>query len=316
MSLLSRLDRILGRTGVALEGRRARALRQKAWEGVAELVMHPPTLQGEGATGIVFSRDRALQLHAFLGSWFSCVLSPCPLRVLYTTSDDAHRRSYDELAELWSGRVEFVRETSFRDDLLALVRGADAPRVVFFTDDGLFLDPFDLDEALRWDPRTHVFALTKGRGLRHCFVTDRPQSLPPFHPGPAGSEELLCWTWKDGDDGDWRFPLSLDGHVLGRQEMSILLEAIPFRSPNTLEGEMQVYLPLFLPREGLCFPREKLVNIPANSVQRDWKNRHTGLHGADELLRHWQEGRRIEHEAFRGLSCRDAETSAYRFLAR
>lgn len=316
MSLLSGLDRILGRAGVHLEGRRARQLRRKAWEGIAELLMHPPSLDGEGAEGIVFSRDRAMQLHAFLGSWFSCVLSPCPLHVLYTTSDSSHERSYEQLREIWSDRVRFVREEDFREDLLSLIRGFSTPRVVFFTDDGMFLDPFDLDEALCWDPRTHVFALTKGRGLRHCFVTDRPQGLPPFHPGPPGSEELLCWTWRDGDEGDWRFPLSLDGHVLGRQEMSILLGAIPFRSPNTLEGEMQVYLPLFLAREGLCFPREKLVNVPANSVQRDWRNRHTGHHGADELLRLWQTGQRIEHEAFRGLSCRDAETSAYRFLPR
>lgn len=313
--ILGTLRRILAKAGVHLEGDAGRRLRADALEAVAELLMHPVAPVGPGAEAIVFSRDRAMQLHAFLGGWFSCVLSPCPLTVLYTTSP-AHETSYQELAALWAGRVTFVRETEFRADLLAIVRDSGAPRIVFFTDDGMFLDPFDLDDATSWDPRTTVFALTKGRGLRHCFITDRAQSLPPFQPSPPGAEELLCWRWKDGDPGDWSYPLSVDGHVFDRHEMSVLLGAIPFHSPNTLEAAMQVYDPFFRPRLGLCFPREKLVNIPANTVQTDWRNRDTGLHKPDELLALWNAGQRIEHEAFRAMSSGNAETTPYRFVKR
>jgi len=316
LRILPTLDAIFSKFGARLEGANSRKMRENAWEGIADLLMHPVLTAPPGATGIVFSKDRALQLHAFLESWFACVLSPCPLRVLFATGDPAHEASYAELMEIWGGRVVFVRESSFRDDLIAILQGSDEARVLFFTDDGIFLDPFDLDDAVRWDPRSNVFALTKGKGLRHCFLTDRPQALPVFETPPDGAEEFLCWRWKDAEVGDWSYPLSLDGHVLGRQELSILMDAIPFRSPNTLEAALQVYVPLFLPRRGLSYPREKLVNIPVNTVQRDWRNRDTGLHSASELLAKWNEGLRIEHEAFRGLSSRDAETSSYRFVKR
>lgn len=306
---------LAAKAGWHVEGRTARQRREAGLAGIANLLMDPCPAPGEGAEAIVFSRDRAMQLHAFLGSWFACAIAPCPMRVLYTASPD-HESSYEELREIWKGRAEFVRETSFRADFLALLRSLSAPRVVFFTDDGMFLDPFDFDEAARHDPRQAIFALTKGRGLRHCFITDTPQELPPFLPPTPGCEELLSWRWQDGDPGDWSYPLSVDGHVFSRHELSILLESVAFTSPNTLESAMQVFQPFFAPRLGRCFPREKLVNIPANTVQTDWRNRDTGLHSTTDLLAKWNSGLRIEHEAFRAMNCRDAETTPYRFVPR
>lgn len=311
--------RLLARFGLHVEGENARENRRVALEACAELLRRDAAFMPTpppGATGIVFSRDRAMQLHAFLGSWFACAIAPCPLRVLYAATTTEHERSYRELASSMDGRVEFLAETDFREDLLRLLSMDDASRVVFFTDDGMFLDPFDMDEVVRWNPRTHVFSLVHGRALRRCFVLDRPQELPAFREPPPGGEELLCWTWGESDPGDWSFPLSLDGRVLDRQEMSILLGGLRFRSPNTLETAMQVWAPLYAVRAGLAFPRERLVNVPANTVQKDARNRDTGLHGTDELLRRWAAGERIEHEAFRGLRCGDAETSGYRFVRR
>jgi hypothetical protein len=278
----------------------------------AALLPAPPP----GATGVVFSKDRAMQLHAFLSSWFACAVSPCPLRVLFAAGSAEHERAYDELARIWSGRVDFVRERDFRSDLLGILGLDDAPRVVFFTDDGMFLDPFDMDDAVRWNPRTHVFSLVHGRALRRCFVLDRPQSLPPFLDPPEGGDELLCWSWAQGDPGDWSFPLSLDGRVFDRREMSALLGALEFRSPNTLEMAMQAWMPLFRRRKGLSFPRERLVNIPTNTVQEDCRNRETGRHSSRELLERWMEGERIEHERFRALRCDEAESSGFHFVRR
>lgn len=311
--------KLLARLGYRIESIAAAQNRALAMDACAALLsadVQRLPMPAPGATGVVFSKDRALQLHAFLSSWFACAVSPCPLRVLYAAGNPEHERSYQELAAIWKGRVVFEREKDFRADLLRILAQEEAPRVVFFTDDGMFLDPFDMDDAVRWNPRTHIFSLVHGRGLRRCFVLDRPQSLPPFGNPPEGAEELLCWTWSQGDPGDWSFPLSLDGHVMDRQEMSILLEHVPFRSPNTLEMAMQAWLPLFRSRKGLSFPRERLVNIPANTVQKDCRNRETGRHSASELLGRWKAGERIEHESFRGLRCDEAETSSFRFVRR
>ncbi len=43
---------------------------------------------------IIFSMDRALQLHAFLGSYYDNVRPPLPLRIVYRTSTDDHYRAY------------------------------------------------------------------------------------------------------------------------------------------------------------------------------------------------------------------------------
>lgn len=310
---------LLKTLGYRLESDAFAAQRERGIDACAELLRRDALALPEpppGATGIVFSKDRAMQLHAFLSSWFSCAISPCPLHVLYAASPGDHERSYRELSALWSGRVEFVAETDFRADLLRLIALDDAPRIVFFTDDGMFLDPFDMDDAVRWNPRTHVFSLVHGRNLRHCFVLDRPQALPPFRDPPRGAEELLCWSWGEGGIGDWSFPLSLDGRVLDRQEMSVLLGHLPFRSPNTLEMAMQTWSSLFRSRMGLAFPRERLVNIPTNTVQKDVRNRETGRHSTGELLGRWLSGERIEHETFRGLRCDEAESGSFRFVRR
>ena len=310
---------LLSRIGYRISSEAAAVARERALLACGDLLLRDAGTQPApppGATGVVFSKDRAMQLHAFLSSWFACAVSPCPLRVLHAAGSIEHERAYEELAAIWRGRVDFVRERDFRDDLLRILGQDDAPRVVFFTDDGMFLDPFDMDDAVRWNPRTHVFSLVHGRTLRRCFVLDRPQALPPFRAPPEGGEELLCWSWADGDPGDWSFPLSLDGRVLDRREMSVLLANIDFRSPNTLEMAMQVWAPLYRMRMGLSFPREKLVNIPCNTVQKDCRNKETGLHSADDLLRRWQRCERIEHERFRGLRSDEAETSGFHFVRR
>ena len=57
---------------------------------VAGYSVHP-------AEGIVFSKDRPLQLHALLCSYSEKVVSPVPLHILYHTSTSAHQESTFEL---------------------------------------------------------------------------------------------------------------------------------------------------------------------------------------------------------------------------
>ena len=55
------------------------------------------------AEGIVFSKDRALQLHALLCSYSEKVATPVPLRILYCVSTPEHQKAYDEIMEIFSG---------------------------------------------------------------------------------------------------------------------------------------------------------------------------------------------------------------------
>src|SRR5829696_1488892 len=73
--------------------RRARA----ATELVGVLSSVDRERAGRGAEGVVFSMDRAMQLHALLVSYQSRVANPAPLHVLYRASSAAHQAAYDEV---------------------------------------------------------------------------------------------------------------------------------------------------------------------------------------------------------------------------
>src|SRR5690242_7559406 len=92
---------------------------------------------------IVFSRDRAMQLDAFLTSvQLHASAAYTSMWVLYTTTADRHRESYARLEEIYPD-VEWVEESSFRDDLINVVSTEPAePLTVFHTDDDIFYGTF------------------------------------------------------------------------------------------------------------------------------------------------------------------------------
>ena len=309
--------RWLASRGLEFAGRETTARRTAFLETLEEWSVEdfdPPVGDPHSATGIVFSKDRALQLHALLESWSNCVRGSAELVVLWTASDPAHETSYRELSALWEGRVRFRHETSFREDLLDEIESSRASHLFFMTDDALVLRPFDLSSCLLPDPGRAVFSLTHGRGLDWCFVARKTQGIPPLSDAGTGR---LSWIWKDGDQGtDWSCPLSLDGKFFSRREALLLVSRLPFRNPNTLEMSLQVFSTLFARRTGVCFESPALVNVPCNTVQTECVNPDTGLHGVRDLLFRWQAGERIRWEAFLGLSPREAETKIFSFMTR
>jgi len=311
------LRRLISRLGLEISGRETSARRRAFLETLEEWAIadfDPPPGEPLSATGIVFSRDRALQLHALLEGWDACVRGTADLVVLWTASDPAHEASYRELSALWEGRVRFHRETAFRDEVLREIEASGATHLFFLTDDGMVLHPFDLSACLLPDPRGSIFSLTHGRGLDWCYAARRAQEIPTLSEAGGGR---LSWVWKDGDPGtDWSCPLSVDGKFFSRREALLLLSRLPFRNPNTLEMALQVFSPLFARRDGVCFEEPALVNVPCNTVQTECVNPDTGLHGVGELLLRWRAGERIRSEEFRGLGPREAETKSFNFMTR
>jgi len=262
---------------------------------------------------VIFSRDRALQLHALLQSWFAQVDGSARIMVLWTASKE-HEESYRQLQEIWGDRVAWLREDNFRQDLLGLLAGACESHLLFLTDDALVLRPFALSQALLPDPLRRVFALTHGPELDYCFIARRHQRVPELCAAGAG---LLEWEWGQGEEEtDWAFPLSVDGKVFLLAEMRLFLEHLPFRNPNTLERAMQVLQPLFVSRKGVCLQACRVVNVPCNTVQRDYAHPDTGLFTLDVLRAHWEKGERIFWEDFQELPPVEAESRPYRFVAR
>lgn len=262
--------------------------------------------KGTGASavaGLVFSFDRALQLHGLLSSYFRHAADPAPLTVLFRTSSPAHRCAYDEVASLFARPesprdIAWIAETSFKSDLETTLASLASDRVFFLVDDIVFTHPFAFADFASLDPRRYVVSLRHGRQLRHHYALDRPMALPAWREDPATPAGMSVWRWREGKD-DWNYPLSVDGHVFDRLEFLSLLGLIPYKAPNSLEHGLQAFWPLFADRLGVAYERSRLVNIPYNRIQEEFANR-AGTLDTEVLLLAWEEGQRMEIEALDG----------------
>ncbi|MFZ4770695.1 MAG: hypothetical protein ACOYLO_11000 [Ferruginibacter sp.] len=267
-------------------------------------------------SGIVFSKDRAMQLHALLSSYFYYTKNYGPLTILYTYSDANHERSYNMLQEeMKHFPVTFIKETDFAGQLIEVINQADADRLFFLTDDGIFIDHYDLNDSLYFDPVKHIFSLRLGADLDFCYSYNIPQKIPSFHEMKKEGAPFYCWNW-DSMTGspDWIYPLSVDATVFFKKEMEMLLNQLEFKNPNSLEYQMQQYNDLFLCRTGVCYAKVKYVNVPCNIVQSEFENISTGAFSTGELLHHFLAGKRIDWKIVEKWKARDVQLMKYSFI--
>lgn len=252
------------------------------------------------AEGIVFSKDRPLQLHALLASYAELVRDPPPLHVLYRPTSDAYRAAYDEVLRASPARLgKVVVETRFRDDLLALLDGVEAPRTFFLVDDIVFVRETDLAPLLRLDPARFVPSLRLAPHLTRSYAFDRDQPLPPFREGVLADPDLRCWRWKDGAF-DWAYPLSVDGNVFSTGEIRWMARRASFVAPNSFERGLQAFERAFRTRLGVCHAESRILNVPCTRVQQEIDNLHGQIDPA-ELLEIWRSGRRLDHRRLYGI---------------
>lgn len=300
-------------------------MRHRIWSSLADTFCFPPTKSGLSRRAlrafaackarwpkqqnrstiecVVFSKDRALQLHGLLATLREKVRPAVPVHVLYTASSDAHHAAYRELAEM-AGKddIRFIRQEtpgSFRRDLLEILFAMKCDLIFFLVDDILFTEPVDLGELLRYDPDRFVPTLRMGRNLSRCYVLQSPQPLPQFLTLPDQGKGTIVWKWNQGDL-DWGYPLSVDGHFFSRREIAAMAALVSFNAPNTFEDALQVFRPWFDNRFGVGYEKSKIINIPCNRVQKERENL-SGELDPDMLLERWQQGYRIDYEKLYGF---------------
>jgi hypothetical protein len=253
---------------------------------------------------IVFSKDRALQLHALLSSYLEKVTPRIPLHILYQTSTPAHRKAYDEIAELFSiNNITFIKQssdTSFSDNLMSILESIQSEKLFFLVDDVIFVEDFDIKDFARFDTDSFVPTLRMGAHLTTCYTLQKDQPLPKFIPDIINDQGKITWKWDHGVY-DWTYPISLDGHFFSTQEISAMIQLIDFSAPNTLEDKLQKFRRFFLPRYGVAYKKSKIINIPCNKVQKENKNLHGSAH-QDFLLEQWQKGYQMDYQALYGFT--------------
>ena len=250
---------------------------------------------------VIFSKDRALQLHALLASMFEHVSGSYSVRVLYCASTDEHLKAYQDVADLMLGgpAIEWCREDDFQQDLIKVLRAGKSDRVCFLVDDIVFIRPVDFDSLSGAILDQGILSLRLGRGIDFCYTKQKPMKQPALSK-VRGEEGLLQFSWGEGQY-DWAYPLSVDGHVFPRHEMIVAVESLDYRAPNSFEGALQLLNSLYSKRSGYCFELPRILNIPLNRVQ-DEKHNISADVSPEYLLEKWNEGMMMDYMSLAGVT--------------
>lgn len=250
---------------------------------------------------IIFSYNRALQLSALLNSikdnWKDIEYH---IDIIYNTSNETFERGYQLLKQtidFSKKRISFFKEqkvkypqwtfkeltdvynlkllyfcpflrhakTTFRKQLLNILKNSTSKHVMFLTDDSIFIKPIQIDiddfEWINKDPFHNLIS------MRHGIETMGDKKL-------IFANNRYHWDFSKYSTNDhWGYRFSLDAHIYHKESMLKTLSSISFLNPNTLESSGMLHINkkgLF--NKGRCFQNMSILSFPINIVQTTFKN--------------------------------------------
>jgi len=246
---------------------------------------------------IVFSKDRPMQLELFIRSFNKYVknFNNYIINVLYTYSNTNFKKGYDKLFDMGYTNIVFVKENKFKLDLINLIDSRLTEFILFFVDDNVFKNDFDF-----YDNQMNLFkndneilcrSLRLHPNLTYCYpmrlkITKYPVFL---------EDNIFYWR---GEQGDYGYPMSVDGHMFRTKEILPLVKELNYKNPNSFEGLMATHS-LNLSKM-ICYNKSIIVNNPCNIVQINNLNVYGNI-TANELNDKFLEGYIINLNNFDGI---------------
>jgi hypothetical protein len=264
-----------------------------------------------GVASIVWSKDRAMQLHAFIRTFKKYCKNRGPLYVLYQTSNERHKKSYLELIEIFKDdQIFFINEKNFKEDLLKLCESLLHNKILFFADDFLLIRPFDLKVINSFSSLENIVSLNLGTDFILSISDNTNLTLPKL---TQETDSFLSFSWDDPQSsiGNWTYPITVAAHVYNRFEICAMLSAISFKCPNSLELRLQIFRPIFSSKRGVCPKMVTCIETNINTVQNAvpvfevW-----GVDkeiSADDLLEQWASGKQFNLDFINGQSIRELQ---------
>lgn len=253
--------------------------------------------------GMIFSKDRAMQLDATLKSLdLNCKdRSDMDVKVLYTVSNPIHENQYDRLTEEYTS-VEFIKERDFTRQLLSSMESY--PFILFLVDDNIMVRHFsikDITEALSKHDDALGFSLRLGRNTQYCYSLNAFQKLPDFTFIEKGFIKF-DWTAAEYDFG---YPLEVSSSVYRTKDLFSLLTGTEFSNPNTLEFQLASHTYQYAGIKNCIISNETSITFcnPVNKVQHVYNNRVGTKAGytSHELSQMFEQGYRIDVEKYSGF---------------
>lgn len=166
--------------------------------------------------------------------------------------------------------------------------------LMFGVDDIIIKDFIDLHFCTQKLEETgaYGFYLRLGKNINRCYSEKKITPVPPH---TKICDDVYAWTFKDGA-GDWRYPNSNDMTVYRKNDIKGDLESLKITS-TAYEGPWASKA--IFNKKGLFFTESKIVNIPLNIVNEEYrKNRHMHSFDALELLEMFNNGLKIDISRF------------------
>jgi len=230
---------------------------------------------------IIFSKDRALQLHSLLeGLKLFFNIKKSFTTVLYNTSTEKFKEGYLKLQNRSIfPNITWIEEHNFRENLISTVNllPSGSP-IMFLVDDDVIIREFD-----------HVPLLNK-------FTFPYLYINLIYYPKPQRDAYLNFKVWNSFKSFRWTkrsckgvyqcYPFSLDAHIYRRETILPLLKKCSFKAPNTLEGILQKYkrsIKHIIYNKAMISNDPIFFNNPANKVQDEGETWHNTDISAEEL---------------------------------
>lgn len=267
---------------------------------------------GSCADLIVFSYNRPLQLHAYLESLEQGVSGLEKTVVLWRASDSAFKRGYALLAKLYP-TVLFHEQhhahapTNFKPLLQKAVNEICQQQYLLFgVDDMVVSGTIDLEVCVQALQSSDAlgFYLRLGRNIVSCYQSvETEHKVLPCPPLKPLGDGINRWRF-GGVPFSWRFPHSVDMTVFRRSYVCEAVNKLDYQSPNTFEKMWSKQKPSS--SYGLCFDQSKVVNIPINCVQKDFRQRHMGAFSVEQLQEIFDAGMKIDIKPLQGVNNKSA----------
>jgi len=228
---------------------------------------------------IIFSKDRACQLHLLLESIAKNdkVKLFDDIHVIYTASNYQFTLGYIYLKQRFP-MVHFRKQESFRKDTMHLLVHSKSELCVFFVDDIIVYRPIDVfehDIEILFDKYGDTLAclsLRLGYNTTMLYQTGQMMEFPRIS---STDGKIVTWNRHTMPPMEnFNYPLSVDGHIFRTEKILHWTAMTPFSNPNEFESGLARDRAPEAPPIMACFPASVIVNSPINRVQDQFANKY------------------------------------------
>lgn len=256
---------------------------------------------------VIYSKNRSCQLDALLRSLKKNFAEyDSSLVSVIWKGDKGFKGGYTKIKNKFP-EVNMVSEDNFKQQTIGCIDEAQT-HTMFLVDDILFKMPFSEQDvqvkSLTTLKEILCVSLRLDKNINVCYASSTLQNVPTL------LEKFPMWDWSKAE-GDWGYPMSLDGNVYLTKTIKKIIRGLEFENPNDLESKMDIYARQnvgILPKMMVCFfERSRLFNVPANRVQEVFQNRSENSYTVEDLNhKFYKEGMVIDIstlDAVKNTSC-------------